>query len=131
MEFTLENLVGSDPPVDVRAYGTHVESATAGASLGEARLLLSDNTEVLTTGSISVINSTEDPGTTVTIRKRMCIRPTGGWDATKVNGLKARVGFGDAAPAVNFIDFMVEVALVPAAVASLVVPQSQRARLAL
>ena len=108
MEFTLENMSGSNP-VGVRAYGVHVESASVGASNGEMRLLLSDNTEVLTTGSISMINSTEDPSTTVTLRDRMCIDPSGGWDATKVNGLKVRLGFGDGNPDVNFIDCMLEV----------------------
>jgi len=124
MELLLENHTLSGAPLAARGYATHVEAASAGASLGEVRLLLSDNTEVLTTGSLSVINSTEDPGTTTTIRKRMCIAPSGGWDNTKVDGLKARVGFGDAAPDVNFIDFMVEVLYftAAAAAASLVVP---------
>jgi hypothetical protein len=112
MEFLFENLpAGSDVPVGVQTYGVHVESAATGASLGEMRLLLSDNTEVLTTGSISMIESTEDPGTTVTLRKRMAIAPSGGWDRTKVNDLKVRVGLADNAPDVNFIDCMVEVAL--------------------
>ena len=116
MEFGLENLSASSDTVQaVRSYAFHVESAAAGASLAEAQLLLSDNTEVLTTGSISVINSTEDPGTTVTLRERMTIAPSGGWDRTKVDGLKARVGFSDNAPDVNFIDFMVEVLLKAAA----------------
>ena len=111
MEFGLENLADNTKAVaGVRAYGCHVEAAAAGASLGEARLLLSDNTVVLTTGSIDVIDSTEDPGATITLRKRMTIAPSGGWDGTKVDGLKARVGFSDNAPDVNFIDFMVEVA---------------------
>lgn len=115
MEFGLENLAaGTDVPVDVRTYGVHVESASAGATLGEMQLLLSDNTEVLTTGSISMINSTEDPGLTVSLRKRMAIRPSGGWDRTKVDGLKVRLGFSDNAPDVNFIDCMIEVALTPA-----------------
>lgn len=111
MEFTLENLTGVLIPIDVWCYGTHVESATTGASLGEMQLLLSDNTEVLTTGSLSMINSTEDPGITVTLRKRMAIRPSGGWDSTKINGLKVRLGLADNAPDVNFIDCLVEVAL--------------------
>jgi hypothetical protein len=124
MEFGLEDHTLSGTPLAARAYGTHVEAVTSGASLGEARLLLSDNTVVLTTGSIDVINSTEDPGTTVTIRKRMCIDPSGGWDNTKIDGLKARVGFADNAPDVNFIDFMVEVLYftVAAAAASLIAP---------
>jgi hypothetical protein len=111
MEMLLGNLADNTKLVaGVKAHAAHVEAATSGASLGEARLLLSDNTEVLTTGSLSVINSTEDPGATVTYRHRMTIAPAGGWDGTKVDGLKARVGFADNAPDVNFIDFMVEVA---------------------
>jgi hypothetical protein len=109
MEFLLENHTLSGTPLDARAYATHVEAASAGASLAEARLLYLTSTEIVTTGSLSVIDTVEDPGLTVTIRKRMCIRPAGGWDNTKVDDLKARVGFGDNAPDVNFIDFMVEV----------------------
>jgi hypothetical protein len=112
MEFANENLSDNADPVDgVRTYATHIEAVASGASLGEARLLLADNTEVLTTGSLSAINSTEDPGTTVTTRDRMTIAPAGGWDGTKVDGLKWRIGFADNAPDVNFIDLMVEVAL--------------------
>jgi len=123
MELTLENLTAPEPSVaGVRAYGAHVESASAGASLGEMRLLLSDNTEVLTTGSISMINSTEDPGLTVTLRKRMTIAPAGGWDTTKVDGLKVRLGFSDNTPDVNFIDCMVEVLLYTAAAGAAVIP---------
>jgi len=117
MEFGLENLsAGTDIPIDARTYGVHVDAANVGASLAEMRLLLSDNTEVLTTGSVSMINSTEDPGLTVTLRKRMAIRPAGGWDRTKVDGLKIRLGFSDNAPDTNFIDSMIEVALQPLAV---------------
>ncbi|MGH2373012.1 MAG: hypothetical protein ACRDIC_05980 [bacterium] len=112
MEFLMEDLAaGSLIPFAVRAYAAHIESADTGASLGEARLLLSDNTEVLTTGSVSAINSTEDPGIAVTLRKRMTIAPSGGWTRTNVNGVKARVGFADGDPDVNFTDLMVEVAL--------------------
>lgn len=112
MEFGLENHTLSGTPVGGRALAAHVESASAGASLGEARLLLADNTEVLTVGSLSVINSTEDPSTTVTNRHRILIAPSGGWDNTKIDGLKARVGFADNAPDVNFIDFMLELVYV-------------------
>lgn len=126
MEFGLENMADNTRTVlGVRAYAVHTESASSGASLGEARLLLSDNTEVLTEGSISVINSTEDPGTAIAHKKRMTIAPSGGWDGAKVDGLKARVGFGDNTPDVNFIDFMIEVASQAAAAAatSLLVPR--------
>lgn len=112
MEHTLENLpAGSDTVQAVRIYGVHVESAASGASLAELRLLLSDNTEVLTTGNLSAIDTTEDPGTTINVRKRMTIAPAGGWDRTKVDGLKTRLGFGDNAPDVNFLSVLVEVAL--------------------
>jgi hypothetical protein len=111
MEFGLENLADNTKSVaGVRAYATHVESSATGNSAHEARLLLSDNTEVLTTGSLAVIDSSEDPGTTLTIRKRMTIAPSGGWDGTKVDGSKFRIGFNDVAADSNFIDLMLEVA---------------------
>jgi hypothetical protein len=133
MEFGLENLAGGGPAnvAAARCYGIHIESATSGASLGEMRLLLSDNTEVLTTGSLAMINSTEDPGLAVTLRKRMTIAPSGGWDRTKVDGLKVRLGFADNAPDVNFIDSMVEVALYAAAAAATSLPHRSGPRRAL
>ena len=111
MEFSLEPLPVFGRIVDVRGIGVNVESATTGASLAEARLLDSTDTEVLTQASTSVINSTEDPGTTVQPRARLMTRPSGGWTPDYYNGLKFRLGFGDGAPDVNFIDFMLEVAL--------------------
>jgi len=112
MELTLENLSAGDSTVeDVRAYTAVVYSSTTGTPAAEVRLLLSDNTEVLTTGSISVKDATEDPGTTLTAYKRMTIAPAGGWDTTKVNGLKFRIGFDNLAADANFIDLMVEVLL--------------------
>lgn len=122
MEFGLENMSDNTRSIaGVRAYTCVVYSSTTGTPAAEVRLLLADNTEVLTTGSISVKNSTEDPGTTVTTYKRMTIPPSGGWDGTKVDGLKARVGFDDLAADANFIDFMLEVAsfTAPAAGAAL------------
>jgi len=117
MELLLENHTLSGTPLDVRGYGTFVESAGAGDSLGRGKLLLADDTEVLVTGSVSLLTTTASvPGLTVTIQKLMCIRPSGGWDNTKVDGLKARVGFADNAPDVNFIDFMIEVLYFTAAV---------------
>jgi hypothetical protein len=112
MEFGLENLADNSKPVaHVRGYGTFVESSGTGDSVGRGKLLLSDNTEVLVTGSVSLLTTTASvPGLTVTVQKLMSIPPSGGWDGTKVDGLKARVGFSDNAPDVNFIDFMVEVA---------------------
>lgn len=117
MEFTLENLAsGASTPIGVRTYGAAEEAGT-GNSLGEIRLLLSDNTEVLTTGSLSVIDSTDTiSNTAVSVFKREAIDPSGGWDRTKVDGLKIRLGFADGAPDVNFIDLMVEVALTEPAV---------------
>lgn len=118
MEFTFENLSASSDTVEaVRVYGTHVQASTSSPSLAEIRLLLADDTEVLTTGSLSVVDSTEDPGTTVNVRRRMTIAPSGGWDRTKVDGLQGQVGFADAAPDANLIDFMVEVMLRQAAAA--------------
>lgn len=125
-EVLFENLTspGSSVAFAARAYGTHVMSSATGTPTAEARLMLSDSTEVLTTGSISMISDTEDPGTTVTLRKRMTIAPSGGWDNTKVDGLKCRIGFNGIAADVNFIDLMVEVALreEPAATTSLIYP---------
>lgn len=120
MEFAMEDVsagyVGASV-LAVRSYACWVESANPGHSQGEIRLLLSDNTEVLTTGSLSVIEGVtspvDDPGTTVTTRKRMFITPSGGWSTAIVNGCKARVGFGDNSPDVNFIDFMIEVCYGP------------------
>ena len=119
MELLLEDLpAGTDTPIDLRAYGTHVESAAAGASAGSMRILSADGTvEYFTTGTVRMINGTEDPGTTVTIRKRMVER-AGAWDRTTVDGLEIRLGFSDNAPDVNFIDCMLEVALQEAAVAA-------------
>jgi hypothetical protein len=112
MEFTLENLAAGDSTVeDVKTYGAHIESATTGASLGEMRLLLSDNTQLLDAANNSMIDLNDDPGTTLNLRKRMMVAPAGGWDTTKVDGLKIRLGFADNAPDVNFIDCMIEVLL--------------------
>ena len=111
MELLFENLSNNGDVVDaVRTYGTHVMSSATGTPTAEAQLMLSDSTEVLTTGSVSMISSTEDPGITITIRKRMAIAPSGGWDGTKVDGLKVRIGFNAIAADVNFIDLMLEVA---------------------
>jgi hypothetical protein len=115
MEHLWENLpAGTEIPIDVRGYGSYVESAASGASLAELRLLLADNTVIQTVGAIDWIDSTEDPGTTVTVKKRMFLRPSGGWDRTKVDGLKSRLGFGDNNPDVNFLSTMLEVAVMPA-----------------
>jgi hypothetical protein len=111
MEFNLENLGSSTgTPVAVRTYVDAIEAGT-GNQNAEARLLLSTNVEVLTEGSLSVLDTTESVAITVTTRSRMALDPAGGWDNTKVNGLKARLGFGDSTPDLNWIDFMVEVAL--------------------
>ena len=111
MGFNLENLSDNTDAVDgVRTYASLVQSTGTGSSPKEARLLLSDDTEVLTTGSLSSIDTTADPGVTLTLYKRMTIAPSGGWDGTKVDGLKWRIGFGDGAPDDNFIDLMLEVA---------------------
>lgn len=111
MEFTNENVADNTKAVaGVRTYATLVQSTGTGSSPKEAQLLLADDTEVLTTGTLSAIDTTADPGTTLTIYKRMTVAPSGGWDGTKVDGLKWRIGFGDGAPDDNFVDLMVEVA---------------------
>jgi hypothetical protein len=112
MEFAIENLAsGVGIPEAIRAIAVLQEGNT-GNSNAEIRLLLSDNTEVLTEGSISVVNDTEAiSDVATTFFKRMTIPPSGGWDRTKVNGLKVRIGYSDNAPDVNFIDFMLSVSL--------------------
>lgn len=131
MEVLFENPANTHPNVGgVQTHGGHVEASATGNSLGEIRLMLSDSTVVSTTGSIDVIDSTEDPGTTVTGRKRAAIAPAGGWDETKVDGLKARIGFADNAPDVNFIDLMIQVVYyATATVASLIYTNSPMRKL--
>jgi hypothetical protein len=108
MELLVENHTLSGAPLAVRSFATMVYSSATGTPAAEVRLLLADNTEVLTTGSLSVKNSTDDPGVTITLYKRMCIAPAGGWDNTKIDGLKFRIGFDDLAADANFIDLMIE-----------------------
>jgi hypothetical protein len=115
MEFTLGNLAaGNATPFAVRTYIAAIEAGT-GSSNAEMRLLLSTNTEVTVTdptlGVVSALDVLDTIATTVTSLHRMTVDPAGGWDRTKVDGLKLRLGFADGAPDVNFIDFMVEVAL--------------------
>lgn len=112
MEFLLENLAsGAGVPLAARAYVAAIESG-GGASLGEVHLLLLDDTPILTEGSLQALDVTDDPTSGgVNVFRRMVIAPSGGWDRTKVNGLKFRLGFADGVPDINFIDVMVEVAL--------------------
>ena len=120
MELLWEDLpAGLGTPIAVRAYATHVMSSATGTPTAEARLLMADDTEVLTNrsrSSVSVINgdATDDPGTTVTIRKRMCVAPSGGYTVQMIDGLKVQIGFNNIAADVNFIDLMLEVLMVPA-----------------
>lgn len=143
MTFTFEDLPAVDANTTiaaaVRAYCSRVESSGTGTSGAEFRLLLSDGTEVLSTGpatnsastnyytAVSVGHSAEDMGLTLWLHRRMTDPPGGQWTREKVNGLQGRVGFGDGSPDVNFIDYMLEVLLKPASPAlprndSLVVP---------
>jgi hypothetical protein len=112
MEFGFENLSADGyTPLGVFALAVHVESATSASANEIARVLLSDGTAV----SPDVILSTNDPGTTVTLRSTMLTAPAGGWGDTAhavIDGLKGRVGFGDNNPDANFIDFMLQVATV-------------------
>lgn len=111
VEVLFENLPGgTDTPVDVKGYQVDRDSTATGTSAAHSGLLLSDNTAV--TPDLRV--SADDPGTTVTTRKKMLTRPAGDWDRTKVDGLKARLGFGDGAPDVWFASLMLEVAMQPA-----------------
>lgn len=116
VEVTFADLAaGTDEPQAVRAYGVDADSTGTGTSAAISRVLLSDNTAL----SPDLRLSTDDPGITTTVRKKMLTAPGGGWTRTNVNGLKARMGFGDGAPDVRFSSFMLEVALRPAAAAVL------------
>ena len=114
VEVTFENLAaGTRLPWDVKVLEIDVDSAASGASSAISRVLLSDSTAV----APDVRLSSDDPGTTVTMRKKVLTDPSGGWDRTKVDGLKARFGFGDGAPDSYFGSIMLEVAVyTPAAV---------------
>jgi hypothetical protein len=108
VEILFEDLpAGSDVPVDVKGYQVDRDSTATGTSAAHSGLLLADDTAV--TPDLRL--SSDDPGTTITTRKKMLARPTGDWDRTKVNGLKARLGFGDGAPDVFFASLMLEVAM--------------------
>lgn len=116
VELLFEDLAdGIGAPHAVRAYGTHVMSSTTGTPTAEMRLLTAGGTEILTTGSTSMIDTGDgDPGTTLTMRKKMCIPPSGGWTVDLINGLKVRMGFNNIAADVNFTDCMLEVLMMPA-----------------
>ena len=120
MEFLFENMPAPEVGAiaGVRTYATHVMSSTTGTPTAEMRLMDAASTEILTTGmgstSVSMIQTLEDPGTTVTVRKRMADRPANGWTYDLVNGLKIQAGFNNIAADVNFIDAMLEVLVVPA-----------------
>jgi hypothetical protein len=112
VEVTFDNLAGgTDTPMAVKAYQVDRDSTGTGTSAAISRILLSDSTAI----SPDVRLSTDDPGVTVTTRKKLLTAPSGGWDRTKVDGLKARLGFGDGAPDVWFASLMLEVAMQPAA----------------
>lgn len=118
VEVLFGNLAISGTIEGVRSYATHTDESSTGASLNETRLLLADSTEVLTTGSVSVIESTEDPGNSLVMKSRMTIAPSGGWDGTKVDGLKGRFGFGDGSPDGHLFDYGVDVVVSQAAAGS-------------
>lgn len=110
----------------VQTYAGYVMASATGSPNGEVRLLLSDNTEVLTTGSISMIDSTDsDPGIVVTGRKRAAIAPSGGWDVEEVDGLKARIGFNGINADMHFIDLMLEVLFFQTALPELTVARTR------
>jgi hypothetical protein len=99
---------GNNDPVDVRAYCYDVNAAAA-ATGNILRLLLPADASV--TPDIRL--ATDDPGTTVTLRKKMMDRPTDGWTRGNVDGLHSRWGFGDGTPAAHLLGVMLEVAMVP------------------
>jgi hypothetical protein len=110
MEHTYADLPGgSDVPVDVRVYAYDTDGAATGGNLAVLKYLLSDDTPVT-----DVRLSSDDPGITVTLRRKMLDRPAGGWTRAHVDGLKSRWGFSDADPDAILLGVMVEVLLMPA-----------------
>jgi hypothetical protein len=107
MEHLYTNLpAGTDVPVDVRVYAVDVDGDVAGTNLAVLKFLLEDNTPLT-----DVRLSSDDPGTTVTWRKKMLDRPIGGWVGAHVDGLKSRWGFSDADPDAILLGVLVEVAM--------------------
>lgn len=110
MEFTLENLTspGTAEVWGVSGIGVHAENVASGASQGEMRVYESDGTSLCTP---DIIASTNDPGTTTTLRHVILSRASGSWSSSVVDGLLLRIGYADNAPDVNFIDAMLQVML--------------------
>lgn len=93
----------------VRTIGSHLEAGASGASLAEMRLLTSGGTEIVNSGGLSMIDSTNDPGTSPTARQRMMVAPGGTWDDADITDMLVRIGFGDANPDVIFFNCYYEV----------------------
>jgi hypothetical protein len=107
MEHLYSNLpAGPDVPIDVRVYAVDVDGADTGTNLAVLKFLLEDGTPLM-----DVRLSSDDPGTTVTWRKKMLARPIGGWVGSHVDGLKSRWGFSDADPDAILLGVLVEVAM--------------------
>jgi hypothetical protein len=107
MEHLYSNLpAGTDVPVDVRVYAVDVDGAITGTNLAVLKFLLEDNTPLT-----DVRLSSDDPGTTVTWRKKMLDRPIGGWVGSHVDGLKSRWGFSNANPDAILLGVLIEVAM--------------------
>jgi hypothetical protein len=110
VEVTFADLAaGSRTPVDVKGYATDRDGGSLGTNSAVSRIVLADGTAV----TPDLRTAADDPGTTLAIRMKMLDRPTGGWDRTKVNGMRGRLGFGDGAPEARFFAMMLEVVLVP------------------
>jgi hypothetical protein len=110
MEHTYADLpAGTDVPVDVRVYDYDTDGGAAGGNLAVLKFLLSDGTPVT-----DVRLSSDDPGLTVTLRRKMLSRPAGDWSRDHVNGLKSQWGFSDADPDPILLGVVVEVLLMPA-----------------
>lgn len=107
-EMLFENLTSSLTSVaGVRGYAVDNESTGTGASSAVSRVVTSGGTSI----SPDLRLSTDDPGTAVTVRKKILTASSPPWDVTQVNDLRVRCGLGNGAPDVFFASFMLEVAL--------------------
>jgi hypothetical protein len=114
----------SDTPIAVMAYAVDRDSTGTGTSAAVSRIVDSGGTSV----SPDLRTSADDPGATITVRKKMLTAPGGSWDRTEVDGLRFRAGFGDGAPDVHFSSVMLEVAMLTASGATPKIPHVAMAR---
>lgn len=94
--------------VGVRAIERNADSSNVGANTAHSDILLSDDT--LITPGLRL--TTDDPGTGGSYNFKLLDAPSGGWDGTKLNGLKYRCGYGDGSPDAYFYVVLIEAVLV-------------------